>query len=335
MAEHRSTEPTVRRRRPRTPVGIPYSTVQALIAHLHGIGGDDVPALASRLQNLRKTNFPDGVAAGSGRHFAYDAADVLGVAVAFELIEAFIPPAVAADVVRDNWPEIARAALLGWAADAARSTVFLYPRALGAGLGRGVSAAGLHHMETAWVDVASVSERTLQFDLGDLAQRIKVWLKRFDPRSHRLMDEGMAGLDRRFGGGPALERGSLPPRLGSDGPFWRRASALLVACRSGYKPADERRLRWYLDYCVRPAPVDAWKRRIEVAEGVETGFAAALAWICSTARLTPRRTTLETEALSSVGRQLLVSLGSSEEILTRLEQVVHAALASDPGNEAG
>lgn len=324
MPESRSTEPTVRSRRPRTPVGIPYSTVEALIAHLHGIAADDVPALASRFQNLRKVNFPDGVAAGSGRHFAYDAADLLGVAVAFELVEAFVPPAIAVEIVRDNWPEIAQAALAGWGPNATSATVTLYPRALGAGLGRAAAAGGLHHMETGWAAAAPTTERALLFDVGDLAQRIERWIKRFDPRSHRVMDEGVAGLTRRFGGGEALERGAPPPRLGSDGPYWRRASVLVAACRSGFKTTDERRLRWFLDYCVRPSPVDAWKRRVEVAEGVETGFAAALVWVCREAGLHPRHAALGADALEDVGRSLSRRLGSRDAVITRLEDIARA-----------
>ena len=112
MSEH---EPEVarRKRRARTPEGIPFGTVEKLIAKLHGLGPDAEIALRARLHALRRLDFPDGVAAGSGRHFAYGACDVIGLAFAFELIEAYVPPAAAVDIVRAGWPEIALAAVDG------------------------------------------------------------------------------------------------------------------------------------------------------------------------------------------------------------------------------
>lgn len=329
MADTRADKPVVpRKRRPRTPAGIPFATVERLVARLHSIPDDQTTALKARLHNLRKLNFPDGVAAGSGRHFAYAAPDVIGIVVAFELMEAFVPPATAAAMVRSGWPEIARTAVEG-ARSASGAAITVHPRALTLMSPR-EGMPPPHHVEIAAVAGSRDPERTIDVDVGTVTNRALEGLQTIDPRSHALMLGGLRDIERLFGNGASTERPSgQADRLGKDGPFWQRASTLLAAAATGFREDDARVLTWFLDYAVRPAPVERWKTRVEVDPVVDdVGFGAALAWVCSTAHLQPSRTALPADELQRVGRRLLAALGSRHQVIERLQAIARKGSAS-------
>lgn len=330
MVDHREEAPAVKRkRRPRTPVGIPFSTVERLIAKLHGLPEDEPTALRARLHNLRKLNFPDGVAAGSGRHFAYAAPDVIGLVVAFDIMESFVPPGVAVAMVRAGWPEIARAALGAGRSTSPTATVTIHPRALKQ-MAASESGVPTHHVELEAIAGSPDPNRTITVDVGALSGRTLKSLQSIDPRSHALMLSGLESLERLFGNGPAIERPDAnPQRFGTDGPFWQRAGSLLASIAAGLHPDDTRILTWFVDYAVRPAPVERWKTRVEVDQGAaDVGFGAALAWLCATAGLQPSRTALPADELQRVGHQLIAALGSREGLAERLAAIVGKATES-------
>ena len=153
------------------------------------------------------------------------------------------------------------------------------------------------------------------------------------------MERELDVLASRFGRGRPLERGNaVPGCLGGDGPYWHRAAVLIEGLSDGFLPSDERQLRWLLDYLLKPAPVDAWKMRVEVAPDV--GFAAALAWWCKVAGMTASRTSIAADELERVGERLR-SAGIARretgprlmEIIERTSTVSHVTAKSETDGE--
>lgn len=324
-----------RRRRARTPRGIPFATISALIAVMHGLGERDRIALRSRLHHFRRLNFPDGVAIGSGRHFAYGASDVVGLAVAFELVDAHLPPVAAADLVRSGWPEIARAATDGRDPAGPPSYVTFHMHALRpiGTLPAGGRSRQKTHVELEVLAGSRCPGATISLDVASTTRMALRQIAKLDRRSSEIMELEMATLANRFGYGPALPRNdAVGDRLGGDGPLWERAADLLTEAPAA-DPRDARRLRWSLDYILKPAPVDAWKTRVEVLPDV--GFAAAMAWYCKAEGLVAARTALPADALELVGERLLSAYKSNEGVAARLIAIIAAASDHASGSGGG
>ena len=328
MADGPPREPQERRRRRRTPAGIPYSTVEAVAADLHGIGEDGLAALRARLHSLRRLDFPNGVSGSSGRHFAYGLADLLAVLAALELAEAYLPPAAAVAIVREGWPEIARCALHGLDSSGEPGFATIHPNALFQALndGKGSTSQTLH-VEVASMASAPNGGRSISMAAGSLSRRTMDALRRIDDRSHDLALGQVAEIRARFGDARPLPRPATSDgRLLSDGPYWPRARALTAALANGSISEDERRrATWQLGYLVRPAPIEAWKTRVEVHPGLDdVGYAAALATLAHQSGVRNARVALPTDDAERIWRRMTAIIGDRPAVVARLDQVAHA-----------
>lgn len=114
-----------------------YAQLEALIAALHNVHDDRLPALNAKFKHLRRLAFPAGVNVGSEKRFGYDLARVVAVALAFDLFQAFVPPRTATRMISREWGTIWAAArrtgLSAKSADASvgreRLLIVLSPRA--------------------------------------------------------------------------------------------------------------------------------------------------------------------------------------------------------------
>jgi hypothetical protein len=86
-----------------------YGEVFTLLGMAHGVPKEREPALRGRLQHLQKLGFPEGIKTGRGRPAKYGPAQVLGLLVAFELLQLGLTPERAARVVQYNLSVIAKA----------------------------------------------------------------------------------------------------------------------------------------------------------------------------------------------------------------------------------
>ena len=322
MAVQQCGDEVVRRRRPRIPAGIPYATVEALAADMHGIGADGLTALRARLHSLRRLDFPNGVSGRSGRHFDYGLADVLGVLCALELAEAYVPPAAAVAIVREGWPEIAAGALSGLSGSNGRGVVRVFPNALFQALAT-VSdrSSDTLHVEIDGWGPPTWSGRTLDLAVGDVARTALARLGSIDPRSAGIARGQVADLDLRFGASAGLPR---PPghdgRLLSDGPYWGRAASLMRAIARGELDGGaRRRALWQLGYVSRPAPVDGWKTRVEVHPDLhEIGFAAAVLLLAHRHGLDSPRAHLPADDAERLWSRVVAVLGDQDAVCASL-----------------
>ena len=109
-----------------------YAELEAVVRATHGAGAKPT-ALLGRLRYIQGLDWPPGGARGQGSRAGYGLEQVVGVALAFELLELGMSPVRAVRLLRSSWDVALRAIIIGWASGGrgARPVLLaLAPRAL-------------------------------------------------------------------------------------------------------------------------------------------------------------------------------------------------------------
>lgn len=94
---------------------IGFSDLEALVRAVHG-GGSKPTALLGRVKYLQRLSWPPGGGRGQGSRAGYGLAQVIGMMLAFELLELGLPPVRAVRLMRSSWDACQKGVILGWAA---------------------------------------------------------------------------------------------------------------------------------------------------------------------------------------------------------------------------
>lgn len=97
----------------RPPFKPSYKAVESLLADLHDVSPKRLPALRARLKHLKRLGFPAGVNTGRGRPADYNAASVLQLMLALELVEIGLTPERAINLIRHFGFVVVQAAFHG------------------------------------------------------------------------------------------------------------------------------------------------------------------------------------------------------------------------------
>lgn len=85
-----------------------------MVRATHGAGAKPT-ALLGRLRYIQGLDWPPGGARGQGSRAGYGLEQVVGVALAFELLELGVSPVRAVRLLRGSWDVALRAVVIGWA----------------------------------------------------------------------------------------------------------------------------------------------------------------------------------------------------------------------------
>lgn len=261
--------------------------VEAVIAGMYAL--DAATVVRARLQHLNVRDFPPGLRVGKAKRAEYGVAELYAYSVWFALAEAFVPGAVAAEMVRDAWPELVRALLASaepTSIPGRRGDTFVcvIPEALAAA----GPATGAHGTAgDAW-DIRIVGENDLVplvrgaiggawfLDVGGLLTRMIDWLgvgpMAVDADTVRSEFDDLLLLDGWVPTPPKAEGVQAPPRvrraearergerLCEADYYFARAIAILDGLGSGTDATKPNaRATRYLRYLEDPAPRERWK----------------------------------------------------------------------------
>lgn len=261
--------------------------VEAVIAGMYGL--EPTKVVRARLQHLNVRDFPPGLRVGKAKRADYGVAELYAYAVWFALADAFVPGAVAAEIVRDAWPELVRALLASanpTSGESNRSSSFvcITPEALAA---TGPARAADETTADTW-DLRIVGETDLAplvlgaaggawfLDVGGLLQRMLGWLGAGPmpvvADTVRSEIERLLLLDGWLPGYPNAESPEAAPsirpaetrvrgdRLIEADYYFARAIAILdgIESDSEVSALSPRAMR-YLRYLENPAPRERWK----------------------------------------------------------------------------
>ena len=266
-----------------------------MIAGMYAL--EPTKVVRARLQHLNVRDFPPGLRVGKAKRAEYGVAELYAYAVWFALTEAFVPGAVAAEIVRDAWPELVRVLLASAKPTSAAnpsdsSFVAIIPEALAAA-GPGTNAADTG--SNTW-DLRIVGERDLLpsisgavggawfLDIAGLYARMVHWLSvGIAPMGtdvvraeidELLLRDGWVAKPEKLGNPeapPSIRQAQVRhrgDRLIEADYYFTRAIAILESLNSrGAEVAlDVRSLR-YLRYIEDPAPRERWKAWPRVTDG--------------------------------------------------------------------
>ncbi len=91
-----------------------FQEVERVVRARHG-GGGSPTSLLGRLKNLQRLGLPGGANVGAGAPAEYGLEQLLELLLAFEMLEAGIPPARVAVLLCGAWPRLLGALLMAWA----------------------------------------------------------------------------------------------------------------------------------------------------------------------------------------------------------------------------
>lgn len=91
--------------------GLRYGAVLSALVAANGVGTRAATAFENRLKHLKRNGFPEGANLGKTGRYHYTAADIVGIATAIRLIDAYVMPTTAIQLVRSGAAEIAMLAL--------------------------------------------------------------------------------------------------------------------------------------------------------------------------------------------------------------------------------
>ncbi len=83
-----------------------YAQLEELVSGLLDVHGDRRKTLGARLRLFRLKGFPPDVATAAKTRFAYGLDAVLRVALAFQMVDAFIPQELVPVVIERDWPKL-------------------------------------------------------------------------------------------------------------------------------------------------------------------------------------------------------------------------------------
>lgn len=81
-----------------------YSDTIEILARLNEISTESMGAFKARLRHFQRLGFPEGSNTGKGKPARYDLSMVLQLALATQFIQAGLPPAKIAQMIKHNWP---------------------------------------------------------------------------------------------------------------------------------------------------------------------------------------------------------------------------------------
>lgn len=299
----RETDVTRLRHPSRRRYGSPMIRIGKLEQVISGVVGADVRSVRNRLQYLAVNGFPPGLRVGRAKRADYGLEEVYALNLVFALARGGMPPAAAAAVVGDYWPELAFAMVnAGGRAISKRSPgakhefVLVGAERLPVSSGSrkdgtptdsyGVDVGRLADLEKSAMSGTGAS---LLMDIDALYRAIHAGLTT-EPDAVPVEDIEKALLQTYRD--QALQEGSLdasadaavsyrdlaPPdrglRLCEQDYFFARAIELIDAAGGG-PTFSKRRLSVFAAYLARPAPIEAWKRRVPFVAG--TSFVEGLA----------------------------------------------------------
>lgn len=261
--------------------------VEAVIAGMYAI--DPTTVVRARLQHLNVRDFPPGLRVGKAKRAEYGVAELYAYAVWFALAEAFVPGAVAAEIVRDAWPELVRAVLASAKPTSIPShrgdtIVCVIPQAL-ASTGPATGTQGV--AADAW-DLRIIGDNDLVplvsgaiggawfLDVGGLLTRMIEWLgvgpTPVDADTVVSEIDALLLLDGWMPRPAKAQSTQAPPLVKQAEPrnrgdrlfeadyYFTRAIAILdgLGCGADATKLNARAMR-YLRYLENPAPRERWK----------------------------------------------------------------------------
>jgi len=261
--------------------------IEAVIAGMYGL--EPTKVVRARLQHLNVRDFPPGLRVGKAKRAEYGVAELYAYALWFALAEAFVPGAVAVEIVRDAWPELVRALLASAEPTAVESHpatnfVCLVPEALAA---TGPTTNARAAAADAW-DIRIVNGTDLAplvsgavggawfLDVSGLLDRMINWLGAGPmPVAADIVRSEIGGLLLLDGWIPGPSKAESPEaspsirhaearvrgdRLFEADYYFARAIAILDDLGSSHatSPLSARAMR-YLRYLEDPAPRERWK----------------------------------------------------------------------------
>jgi hypothetical protein len=231
-----------------------FSQVEAMLSRLHKIDWAKRGAFVSRLKHLQKQGVPDRQDAGRGRSSSYSFNDMMQIAMALEVIQAGLPPQLAAALVLRSWDMI-NVACTTWlkeyikdpeATFPAHYAFVFTPRAL-SDLGQedefmdSMEAVSIHDLHTRLLQnrrVVAISSDQLLRDVIDIAVEL-------DYASVEQIHADLWSLEERH----QRELTAIAERLKQD-PAWdnlfETATKLLAKAPSEYNSPEHITIGWML-----------------------------------------------------------------------------------------
>jgi hypothetical protein len=254
-----------------------------------------MPTLRARLRHIQRLGFPPDTASGRAGRADYRLSDVYAVALAFRLVDAYVPPAAAITTVSSWWPELARPFLASaaavdrrrWAGQPtplqAETLLVIRPRALGlladggAGKRTAIDQGGMIPLAATPDTLAGriaqavdgLRSASIVVDVAALHEALMEALEAEEEADAPWFASGLEEM--HLGGGWSdcrAVRGAMPVdekgRINGRERFFARTRHILagVASRAdGYRPVPlSEAERVMLAYLAHPSPLEDWKR---------------------------------------------------------------------------
>lgn len=99
-----------------------YRELEELLALLHDVAPGRLAALRGRIKHFQRSGWPGGTNTGKGRPASYGFAEILKLALGFELLELGMTPERAIATLRENWDDVRTACSLAITAHPLLST---------------------------------------------------------------------------------------------------------------------------------------------------------------------------------------------------------------------